>query len=93
METLKITANLSSNLDNTDKLIRENKALKQKVDALEKENMSLKKSIYDLSVKFSSSLQQRATGPFVIDLEESEVVPQDSGGGKEINLEKSTSGG
>jgi hypothetical protein len=80
-------AALSSNLDNTDKLVKENKALKNKVDTLEKEIMLLKKSIYDLSVKFSSSSHQRMIGPFVID---SEDVSQDNCG--EINLENSTSG-
>lgn len=80
-------AALSSNLDNTDKLVKENKALKHKVDTLEKEIMLLKKSIYDLSVKFSSSSNQRVIGPFVID---SGDVSQDNCG--EINLENSTSG-
>ncbi|CAG8436007.1 17149_t:CDS:10 [Funneliformis caledonium] len=92
MEPMKLTAALSSNLDHTDKFIKENKALKQKVDALEKENILLKKSIYDLSVKFSASSHQRAS-PFIIDLEACGVVPQDNGGGKEISLENSTSGG
>ncbi|RGB35913.1 WD40-repeat-containing domain protein [Rhizophagus diaphanus] len=80
-------AALSSNLDNTDKLVKENKALKHKVDTLEKEIMLLKKSIYDLSVKFSSSSNQRVISPFVID---SGDVSQDNRG--EINLENSTSG-
>lgn len=80
-------AALSSNLDNTDKLVKENKALKHKVDTLEKEIMLLKKSIYDLSVKFSSSSNQRVISPFVID---SGDVSQDNCG--EINLENSTSG-
>ncbi|GBC03140.1 hypothetical protein RclHR1_00050048 [Rhizophagus clarus] len=79
-------AALSSNLDNTDKLVKENKALKHKVDTLEKEIMLLKKSIYDLSVKFSSSSHQRVIGHFVID---SGDVSQDN---REINLENPTSG-
>lgn len=88
METpLKKTAALSSNLDNTDKLAKENRALKHKVDTLEKEIMLLKKSIYDLSVTYSSSSHQRVISPFVI---ESGDVSQDR---KEINLENSTSGG
>ena len=91
METpIKKTAALSSNLDNTDKLAKENRALKHKVDTLEKEIMLLKKSIYDLSVTYSSSSHQRVINPFVI---ESGEVSQDNCGGKEINLENSTSGG
>ena len=40
---LKKSTILSLNLDNTDKLVKENKALKHKVDALEKEIILLKK--------------------------------------------------
>jgi COMPASS component SWD3 len=38
--------------NSTEKLGKENKALKQKLEALEKENKSLKKSIYELTVQY-----------------------------------------
>ncbi|CAG8496086.1 13536_t:CDS:10 [Acaulospora morrowiae] len=85
----KPVAIISSERDNFDKLIKENKALKQKVDALEKENMLLKKSIYDLSVKYTEAAHHQRVRPFVIDFEEP-VPVQDSG--KEIidNLDNSS---
>ncbi|CAG8527151.1 15215_t:CDS:10, partial [Acaulospora colombiana] len=75
----------SSERDNFDKLTKENKVLKQKVDALEKENMLLKKSIYDLSVKYAEAAHNQRVRPLVIDFEEQD-------GGKEIidNLDNSS---
>ncbi|KAI8646785.1 WD40-repeat-containing domain protein [Parasitella parasitica] len=56
-----------------EKLLKEVKQLKQKVDVLDKENMSLKKSIYDLSARYAASISQGGLsyrpGPFVIDNE------------------------
>ncbi|OZJ02575.1 hypothetical protein BZG36_04198 [Bifiguratus adelaidae] len=56
-----------------EKLTKESKALKQKVDQLEKENNNLKKSIYDLSVRYAATLQQGSAaqayrpGAFAVD--------------------------
>ncbi|KAG1459361.1 hypothetical protein G6F56_006178 [Rhizopus delemar] len=59
-----------------EKLLKEVKQLKQKVDVLDKENIALKKSIYDLSARYAASISQGGlpykTGPFVID---NEVTP------------------
>ncbi|CEP19939.1 hypothetical protein [Parasitella parasitica] len=56
-----------------EKLLKEVKQLRQKVDILDKENMSLKKSIYDLSARYAASISQGGLsyrpGPFVIDNE------------------------
>ncbi|KAI8384092.1 WD40-repeat-containing domain protein [Blakeslea trispora] len=56
-----------------EKLLKEVKQLKQKVDILDKENSALKKSIYDLSARYAASISQGGlpyrTGPFVIDSE------------------------
>ncbi|OBZ84872.1 WD repeat-containing protein 5 [Choanephora cucurbitarum] len=56
-----------------EKLLKEVKQLKQKVDILDKENSALKKSIYDLSARYAASISQGGlpyrTGPFVIDNE------------------------
>ncbi|KAG5461869.1 MAG: WD40-repeat-containing domain protein [Olpidium bornovanus] len=41
-----------------EKLLRESKALKARVDQLERENSSLKKSIYELSTRYSWALHQ-----------------------------------
>ncbi|CAG8697215.1 42121_t:CDS:10 [Gigaspora margarita] len=68
----KAATSISSERDNIDKLNRENKTLKQKVDILEKENMLLKKSIYDLTVKYTAAAaaHQQKISPFMIDFEE-----------------------
>ncbi|RIB05690.1 WD40-repeat-containing domain protein [Gigaspora rosea] len=68
----KAATSISSERDNIDKLTRENKTLKQKVDILEKENMLLKKSIYDLTVKYTAAAaaHQQKISPFMIDFEE-----------------------
>jgi COMPASS component SWD3 len=54
-----------------EKLLKEVKQLKQKVDILDKENIALKKSIYDLSARYAASISQGGLsyrpGPFVID--------------------------
>ncbi|KAI8393426.1 WD40-repeat-containing domain protein [Radiomyces spectabilis] len=54
-----------------EKLLKEVKQLKQKVDILDKENIALKKSIYDLSARYAQSISQSGLsyrpGPFVID--------------------------
>ncbi|KAG0170902.1 hypothetical protein DFQ28_001421 [Apophysomyces sp. BC1034] len=54
-----------------EKLLKEVKHLKQKVDILDKENAALKKSIYDLSARYAASISQGGLtyrpGPFVID--------------------------
>jgi COMPASS component SWD3 len=42
--------------DQMEKLLKESKILKQRVETLEKENLALKKSIYDLSARFSTAL-------------------------------------
>ncbi|GAN05555.1 WD repeat domain 5B [Mucor ambiguus] len=56
-----------------EKLLKEVKQLKQKVDILDKENIALKKSIYDLSARYAASISQGGLnyrpGPFVIDNE------------------------
>ncbi|GAA5816702.1 hypothetical protein MFLAVUS_010234 [Mucor flavus] len=56
-----------------EKLLKEVKQLKQKVDVLDKENIALKKSIYDLSARYAASISQGGLsyrpGPFVIDNE------------------------
>lgn len=56
-----------------EKLLKEVKQLKQKVDILDKENIALKKSIYDLSARYAASISQSGLsykpGPFVIDNE------------------------
>ncbi|KAI8972008.1 WD40-repeat-containing domain protein [Mycotypha africana] len=57
-----------------EKLLKEVKQLKQKVDILDKENNALKKSIYDLSARYAASISQGGLsyrpGPFVIDSQE-----------------------
>lgn len=54
-----------------EKLLKEVKHLKQKVDILDKENTALKKSIYDLSARYAASISQGGLiyrpGPFVIE--------------------------
>ncbi|RKP10857.1 WD40-repeat-containing domain protein [Thamnocephalis sphaerospora] len=61
--------------EQTEKLLREMQALKLKLDSLENENVALKKSIYDLSARYSAS-RQRA-GPFLIDYDEdAELEPE-----------------
>ncbi|KAH8548820.1 WD40-repeat-containing domain protein [Umbelopsis sp. PMI_123] len=56
-----------------EKLLKENKQLKQKVDTLEKENITLKKSIYDLSTHYASAISQGGLQypslPYVLDPE------------------------
>lgn len=68
------TSSLGINRDQqVEKLLKEVKQLKQKVDILDKENIALKKSIYDLSARYAASISQGGipykTGPFVIDNE------------------------
>ncbi|CAG8583953.1 4971_t:CDS:10 [Paraglomus brasilianum] len=71
---------MSADRDQMDKLLRETKQLKQKVDALEKENMFLKKSIYELSVRYTAAAaHQRGVGPFVIESEEATFEQEGSG--------------
>ncbi|RUP43278.1 hypothetical protein BC936DRAFT_137396, partial [Jimgerdemannia flammicorona] len=69
-----LVAASSSERDQIEKLLKEAKQLKQKVDTLEKENIALKKSIYDLSARYAAAFQQGGVvprpGPFVIDPEE-----------------------
>lgn len=52
-----------------EKLLKEVKHLKQKVDLLDKENIALKKSIYDLSARYAASISQGGLTyrPFVVD--------------------------
>lgn len=54
-----------------EKLLKEVKHLKQKVDVLDKENIALKKSIYDLSARYAASISHSnltyRPGPFVIE--------------------------
>ncbi|CAG8667689.1 1699_t:CDS:10 [Ambispora leptoticha] len=67
---LKKTPATTTDRDQLEKLIKETKQLKQKVDALEKENMLLKKSIYDLSVTYSvAATAHSKASPFVFDFE------------------------
>ncbi|RKP27973.1 WD40-repeat-containing domain protein [Syncephalis pseudoplumigaleata] len=54
--------------EHTEKMLREMQTLRTKLDALENENVALKKSIYDLSARYSAS-RQRA-GPYLIDYDE-----------------------
>ncbi|KAI9219150.1 WD40-repeat-containing domain protein [Blastocladiella britannica] len=50
--------------DQLDRAQRESRALKQRADLLEKENVALKKSIYELSVKYNLlAYQTHATAP------------------------------
>lgn len=72
-----LVATSSTERDQIEKLFKEVKQLKQKVDTLEKENIALKKSIYDLSARYAAALQGGIVprpGPFVIDPEE---LPQE----------------
>ncbi|KAI8882246.1 WD40 repeat-like protein [Backusella circina FSU 941] len=68
-----------------EKLLKEVKQLKQKVDVLDKENIALKKSIYDLSARYAASISQGGLsyrpGPFVID---NEVPTTTSGKAQEM---------
>ncbi|KAI8078625.1 WD40-repeat-containing domain protein [Halteromyces radiatus] len=54
-----------------EKLLKEVKQLKQRVDIMDKENIALKKSIYDLSARYAASISQGGLnyrpGPFVMD--------------------------
>ncbi|KAI8339023.1 WD40-repeat-containing domain protein [Chlamydoabsidia padenii] len=54
-----------------EKLLKEVKQLKQRVDVMDKENIALKKSIYDLSARYAASISQGGLnyrpGPFVMD--------------------------
>eukprot|EP00899_Mesostigma_viride_P002483 jgi/Mesvir1/12235/Mv00455-RA.2 len=54
---------------NLDRVLQENKQLKQKLEQLERENRDLKKSLYDLSVRHSATVAQlgKASAPFNID--------------------------
>jgi len=45
-----------------EKLVRETKSLKAKIDLLEAENRALKKSLYDLSYIYSSQIEARHNG-------------------------------
>ncbi len=91
METsLKKTSTTITDRDQLEKLLKETKQLKQKVDVLEKENMLLKKSIYDLSVKYSVAHHQKLS-PFAIEESAQDNVRSAvTGTSKEINLENST---
>ncbi|CAM0135917.1 unnamed protein product [Umbelopsis sp. WA50703] len=69
-----VTLNSSSDRDQQlEKLLKETKQLKQKVDSLEKENIALKKSIYDLSSHYAAALSQGGhqyqSLPYVLDPE------------------------
>ncbi|ORZ23986.1 WD40-repeat-containing domain protein [Absidia repens] len=54
-----------------EKLLKEVKQLKQRVDVMDKENIALKKSIYDLSARYAASISQGGLnyrpGPFFMD--------------------------
>jgi len=70
------TVSLASSSDRDqqlEKLLKENKQLKQKVDTLEKENITLKKSIYDLSTHYAATISQGGlkypSFPYVLDPE------------------------
>jgi predicted nucleic acid-binding Zn-ribbon protein len=61
--------------EQTDKLLREIQNLKLKLGSLENENVALKKSIYDLSARYSTA--RKRTGPFLIDYDEDiELEPE-----------------
>lgn len=69
-----VTLNSSSDRDQQlEKLLKETKQLKQKVDSLEKENIALKKSIYDLSTSYAAALSQGGhqyqSLPYILDPE------------------------
>ncbi|KAI8049073.1 WD40-repeat-containing domain protein [Syncephalis plumigaleata] len=59
--------------EQTEKMLREMQTLKTKLDTLQNENVALKKSIYDLSARYSAS-RQRA-GPYLIDYDEDTALP------------------
>ncbi|KAI9189324.1 hypothetical protein H9P43_000755 [Blastocladiella emersonii ATCC 22665] len=54
--------------DQLDRATRESRALKAKADQLEKENAALKKSIYELSVKYNMLAYQHHASPQPLDL-------------------------
>ncbi|KAJ1910119.1 hypothetical protein IWQ60_010829, partial [Tieghemiomyces parasiticus] len=49
--------------DQVNRLLKEVKSLKQKIETLEEENHLLKKSIYELSARYSKSARQSADRP------------------------------
>jgi COMPASS component SWD3 len=59
--------------EQTEKMLREMQILRTKLDTLQNENVALKKSIYDLSARYSAS-RQRA-GPYLIDYDEDTALP------------------
>eukprot|EP00736_Rhodelphis_marinus_P013453 Rmarinus@m.16460 len=55
---------------NVESILKENKQLKQKLEEAERENRTLKKSLYDLSVKYTASVHElgkRKSKPFDVD--------------------------
>ncbi|KNE67635.1 hypothetical protein AMAG_19641 [Allomyces macrogynus ATCC 38327] len=53
--------------DQLERVTRESRALKQKADLLEKENVALKKSIYDLSIKYNRLAYKYQANPYPLD--------------------------
>ena len=64
--------------DQVDRALKEVKILKQRVDVLEKENMSLKKSLYEISTRYFVNSQHKKT-PLLVDSidEEANNIPSD----------------
>lgn len=72
MEFKKSAANVGSDAyykNQMETITKENKLLKYKLDVLERENKDLKKSIYDLSVRYDMMMHQmgKTSKPFSIE--------------------------
>lgn len=66
MGTASSSGNDSYLRDQMEKLFKESKYLKQKVELLERENIALKKSLFELSARYNMCAHHK-TQPFVID--------------------------
>ncbi|KAJ1500308.1 hypothetical protein HMI54_010928 [Coelomomyces lativittatus] len=53
--------------DQLERITKESRLLKQKAEVLEKENALLKKSIFDLSLKYNAIAYQQAIHPIELD--------------------------
>eukprot|EP01114_Cavostelium_apophysatum_P020950 TRINITY_DN7171_c0_g1_i1.p1 TRINITY_DN7171_c0_g1~~TRINITY_DN7171_c0_g1_i1.p1 ORF type:complete len:525 (-),score=115.98 TRINITY_DN7171_c0_g1_i1:236-1810(-) len=71
-----------------EKLSKDNKLLKQKLDGMEKENRNLKKSLYELTVRYDLVCQEKQAKPFNLDnIEEVEMDETDTEGSFDSMLE------
>ncbi|KAJ3365224.1 hypothetical protein GGF32_009729 [Allomyces javanicus] len=70
--------------DQLERVTRESRTLKQKADLLEKENMALKKSIYDLSIKYNRLAYKYQANPYPLDFGTiGEGLPASAAGGRD----------